>query len=135
MTYYDNGYATTGWSHNQGKAGEKLWPYDLFRPDGSGTNFRYVSVASVDGWDKRLGETYESYNPDNPGIITFPDDVDKDGDGFVYYLITEEGGYAPAYGTPMDYAEWAEWAAVYLDANVIKPTYFRLTEENIALIG
>lgn len=132
MTYYDNGYVQAGWSHNQGKAGEKLWPYTLCRTTGAGWSRRYTTAAVIDGWDKSLGDTYLSYTGES---IPFPDDVDKDGDGFVYYLITgEEGGYAPEYGTPMDYAEYANWAAVFLGANVVKPAYIPLTEENIALI-
>ena len=68
------------------------------------------------------------------GYIPFPDEVDKDGDGFVYYIITEDGGYAPEYGTPMDYAEYANWVAVFLGADVVEPAYIPLTEENIAML-
>lgn len=131
VTYYDNGYVTAGWSHNQGKAGDKLWPYTLYRTTGTGQNRRYIKVAAVDGWDKGLGEQELSYTG---GYIPFPDEVDKDGDGFVYYIITEDGGYAPEYGTPMDYAEYANWVAVFLGANVVEPAYIPLTEENIAML-
>lgn len=132
MTYYDNGYAQAGWSHNQGRAGDKLWPYTLYRTTGTGRDRRYTEAAAIDGWDKSLGEQYLSYTGE---YIPFPDEVDKDGDGFVYYLITEEGGYAPVYGTPIDYAEYANWAAVFLGANAVKPAYIPLTEENIARIA
>ena len=128
--YYDNGYVTAGWSHNQGVAGDKLWPYTLYRYDGSAG--KYVPEASVDGWDKSIRDTCLSYDET---IIPFPDDIDKDGDGFVYYIITEDGGYAPVYGDPMDYADYALWAARYLGANRVDVTYYPLTEENIALIG
>lgn len=128
--YYDNGYVTAGWSHNQGVAGDKLWPYTLYRYDGSAG--KYVPEASVDGWDKSIRDTCLSYDET---IIPFPDDIDRDGDGFVYYIITEDGGYAPVYGDPMDYADYALWAARYLGANRVDVTYYPLTEENIALIG
>ena len=137
-TYYDNGYVTAGWSHNQGVSGDKLWPYTLYRYDGSAG--KYVPEASVDGWDKSIRDTYPAFG-DNDGdyyidqsVIPFPDDIDKDGDGFVYYIITEEGGYAPVYGEPMDYADYALWAARYLGANRWDVTYYPLTEKNIALI-
>ena len=130
MTYYDNGYVTAGWSHNQGAAGDKLWPYTLCRYDSS--EGKYVQEAAVDGWDKSLRDTYLSYDET---IIPFPEDVDKDRDGFVYYIITEAGGYAPVYGEPIDYADYALWAARYLGANVIDVPYYPLTEENISLIG
>lgn len=128
--YYDNGYVTAGWSHNQGVSGDKLWPYTLCRYDGSAG--KYVPEASVDGWDKSIRDTYLSYDETT---IPFPDDVDKDGDGFVYYIIEEDGGYAPVYGEPMDYADYALWVARYQGANRFVVTYYPLTEENIALIG
>ncbi|MCI8942181.1 MAG: M56 family metallopeptidase [Oscillospiraceae bacterium] len=128
-TYYDNGYVTAGWSHNQGVAGDKLWPYTLYRYDGSAG--KYVREAAVDGWDKSIRDTYLSYDETT---IPFPEDVDKDGDGFVYYIIEEEGGYAPVYGEPMDYADYALWVARYLGTNRVDVTYYPLTEKNIALI-
>ena len=85
----------------------------------------------MDGWDCSLGENFLSSNDTR---IPFPHDVDQDGDGFVYYIITEEGGYAPEYGQPVDYAGWAEWAAAYLGGNVVEPVYIRLNPENIAVI-
>lgn len=129
-TYYDNGYVTAGWSHDQGVSGDKLWPYTLYRYDGNAG--KYVPEASVDGWDKSIQDTYLSYDETT---IPFPDDVDKDGDGFVYYIITEDGGYAPVYGEPMDYADYALWVARYQGANRVDVAYCPLTEENIALIG
>lgn len=135
ITYYDNGYATVLWYRKPGLSGRGMWPYDLYRPYDSGNRFRYAHVARVDAWDKEIAYTYESFNPDNLGMLTFPEDADKDGDGLVYYIITEKDGYAPDYGTPIDYAEWVEWANAYMGANVIEPTYIRLTEENLALIG
>ena len=129
-TYYDNGYVTAGWSHNQGKAGDRLWPYDLYKYDAEAG--KYVRIATVDGWDESLGEgSYKSY--DGPEI-PYPYDIDQDGDGFVYYIIEEEGGYAPVYGTPVDYDDYAQWAAQYLSGNVVDVHYAPLTEENIALI-
>lgn len=129
VVYYSNGYATAGWSHNQGVAGDKLWPYTLLRYDAEAG--KYVDVASVDGWDRSIRDTYLSYDET---VIPFPADVDKDGDGFVYYIITEDGGYAPVYGEPMDYADYALWVARYQGANVIDVPYYPLTEKNIALI-
>lgn len=129
MTYYDNGYAKAGWSHNQGLAGDKLWPYTLLRYDADAG--KYVRVAAVDGWDKSIRDTDLSYDGT---VIPFPDDVDRDGDGFVYYIIEEEGGYAPVYGEPMDYAEYAQWVARYLGANTVRVHYASLSQENIALI-
>ena len=129
MTYYDNGYVTAGWSHNQGVAGNTLWPYTLLKYDEDAG--KYVKIASVDGWDKSIRDTYLSYDE---SVIPFPDEVDKDGDGFVYYIIEEEGGYAPVYGEPMDYAEYALWAARCLGGNVVHVNKHSLSKENIVLI-
>ena len=38
------------------------------------------------------------------------------------------------YGQPMDYADYALWAASYLSGNVVPVHYAPLTEDNIALI-
>ena len=129
ITYYDNGYLTAGWSHNQGVAGDKLWTYDLYKYDARAG--KYVRITTVDGWDKSIRDTYLSYDET---VISFPDGVDRDGDGFVYYIIEEEGGYAPVYGQPMDYADYVLWAVSYLSGNVVPVHYAPLTEENIALI-
>ncbi len=129
VTYYDNGYLTAGWSHNHGMAGNTLWPYTLLKYDGDAG--KYVKIAAVDGWDKSLRDTYLSYDET---MIPFPEDVDKDGDGFVYYIIEEEGGYAPVYGEPMDYADYALWVTRYLGGNVVHVNRHSLSKENIALI-
>lgn len=129
VVYYSNGYATAAWSHNQGVAGDKLWPYTLLRYDEDAG--KYVDVASVDGWDRSIRDTYLSYDE---SVILFPEDVDKNGDSFVYYVIEEEGGYAPVYGEPMDDAEFAQWAARYMEADVVHVNKQSLSEENIALI-
>ena len=124
ITYYDNGVVLAGWSHNQGWAGDRLWPYTLYRWDGAG----YEEIASVDGFDKSLRE--------GAGEERFPDELDKDGDGYLYYIIIEPGGYAPDYGTPMDNADYEAWLSSYTSgAAALEIPYMPLTEENIAVIG
>lgn len=104
LYWYDNGVIEVGWSHNQGAAGDKLWPYNVYQynPD-TGV---YDRLAAVDGWDKALREI--------SGGKAFPAEVDLDGDGFIYYVITEPGGYAPDYGEAMDYAAYEDWRQSYL---------------------
>ena len=54
LHFYDNGVIEAGWSHNQGAAGDKLWPYTVYQYHAaSGT---YEQLAMVDGWDKNLRE-------------------------------------------------------------------------------
>lgn len=101
---YDNGVIEVGWSHNQGAAGDKLWPYNVYQYNpGTGV---YDRIAAVDGWDKALREIFSGK--------AFPAEADLDGDGFIYYVITEPGGYAPDYGEAMDYAAYEDWRQSYL---------------------
>lgn len=132
LTFYDNGALRADWSHNQGWAMD-FWPHTLYRyePE-AGT---YAEAGAVDAWDSRR----------NPGA--FPKDVDADGDGLVYFLLSEnrdwgritipEGG---AYETwtvpPVDGAAYEAWRDSLLGgAEEIKPAFQPLTEENIAALG
>lgn len=122
--YYDNGVIEVKWSHNQGAAGDKLWPYSVYRYSSKTEDYAYF--ASVDGWDKELREVFDGQS--------FPDDLDLDGDGFLYYVITEPGGYAPAYGDAMDYTAYESWRQSYLQG--AEPSGFSfepLMRENISL--
>ncbi len=71
LTFYENGAVMAGWSHNQGKGGD-FWPYFLYQylPETDG----YQQVGAVDAWDRALG------------IEGYPDQVDRSGTGFVYYI-------------------------------------------------
>ena len=63
LTFYAGGYMAVGASHNQGWAGEVLWPYELYRhTEGD----RYTAFASVDAWDSAAwpdayGQDSEAY--------------------------------------------------------------------------
>lgn len=48
FTFYSGGYMTAGASHNQGRAGDILWPYELYRHSEGDT---YTCIATVDAWD------------------------------------------------------------------------------------
>ena len=100
FTFYGSGAVEVGWSHNQGLAGDSLWPYDLYVYDR--VLDTYGNFASVDAWDKSLSET--SWSDGSP----FPEEVDADGDGIVYYVRP-----AGTYGSiePVDgpiYQAWRE---------------------------
>lgn len=126
LYYYDNGVIEAAWSHNQGAAGDKLWPYTVYRYNSKVG--AYEQLAMVDGWDKSLREVMAGE--------AFPDDVDQDGDGFIYYIITEPGGYAPTYGTAMDYMAYEEWRDSYLNgAFPAGPSFVPLVKANIEALG
>lgn len=132
LTFYGNGTLRADWSHNQGWAMD-FWPHTLYRyePE-AGT---YAEAGAVDAWDSRR----------NPGA--FPKDVDADGDGLVYFLLSEnrnwgritvpEGGAYEAWTVPpVDGAAYEAWRDSLLGgAEEIEPAFRPLTEENIAALG
>ena len=74
-TYYTTGYVRSDSSHNQGPS--SIWPYTL----GKFENGELVWLYDLWNWDKSLHSD------------GFPDELDLDGDGCIYYIIdcaTEE---------------------------------------------
>ncbi len=124
LTFYENGIIKADAPYNRGVAAmaEDFWPYSLYRYNEAADD--YGLVAHVDGWKKASGrETYEG--------MPFPEEVDDDGDGMVYY-VTEGERYV--YENPIDneaYNAW--WDSVigdapkinnihYMDLPVVMPT-------------
>lgn len=120
FTIYDSGYVKALLSHNQGMAGDALWPYTLYRYDAeSGT---YQGVAMVDAWDSTLGDRYYD--------MFFPYDVDRSGTGVVYYVM-EPRNYDSS--TPIDAADYAAWVQSWMeDAHEIAINYQDLDAENLS---
>ena len=115
FTFYDNGYLQAWASHNQGKAGDALWPYTLYRYDTQTKT--YLPVAMVDAWDRSLVDT------------SFPEDADRSGTGVVYYVMQPDNYDL---SEPMDAADYATWEAGWRDGAVeVKPDYQPITAESI----
>ncbi|MGN0425792.1 MAG: hypothetical protein ACI4FY_10790, partial [Acetatifactor sp.] len=68
-------------SHNQGYAGDVLWPYAVLRYDEEQDT--YTEAIFVNAWSKEISEFDHEGNP-------YPEDIDTEHDGYVY-LITENG--------------------------------------------
>lgn len=130
IIFYDTGAAEAPWSHNQGWAGA-FWPYTLYRWDGEADT--YQSAGSVDAWDSNLVSG------------GFPRDVDGDGDGMVYFLLTDNWNHTahpdPDTGEeywyyeqpPVDGEEYLRWReGVVGDAEALDLSFVPLTAENIA---
>lgn len=118
VSIYDNGVILADLSHNQGLAGDALWPYMLYMRSASGS---YDYVCEVDAWDRSYGET--NYQGES-----FPAEKDTDGDGVVYLIYGEDN-------TVLDKAEYESWLNGYIAG--AKPIYYEgtaLTAENIAAI-
>ena len=54
MNFYNNGSLEVMWSHNQGSAGDALWPYTLYKYNKESDS--YDVIAQVDAWDKSFYE-------------------------------------------------------------------------------
>ena len=121
MDFYDNGMVKVEWSHNQGLAGDSLWPYDLLQYDEAMDSYR--RIAMLDAWDRTLRDTNEQGEP-------FPTEIDVSGTGVVYFIMTGE-----AYDTshPVDVTEYEAWVQEVLGgAKELDVVYREMTEDNIA---
>lgn len=124
LTYYDNGVIQADWSHNQGKAGDKLWPYTLYQYQAE--DDRYEMLGSVDAWDRTLGEHMEAVGGD------FPEETDADGDGCVYFLLPAdwEGQYTR--GSLVDGPDHENWRNHYLGgAEILQIPYQAVEVETV----
>ncbi|WP_018751228.1 hypothetical protein [Paenibacillus sanguinis] len=99
-SFYDNGMVTIDASHNQGKSNiDDFWPYSLFQFDSEKN--QYIFIANVDAWQKSLDET------------AFPDNIDVDGDGVVYYLM--DASYENQLDI-FDNAEYEAWRQAFFES-------------------
>ena len=121
INFYSNGVIEVLWSHNQGSAGDSLWPYTMYKYNKESDS--YDVIAGVDAWNK-------SFNTQSYLAEEFPSEVDKDGDGIVYYILPE-GNYNN-YET-YDLKEYNEWRSLYIkdETTKIDIPYLNLTMENI----
>ena len=79
IRFYDNGYAQADFSHNQG-LGESLWPYTIYKYDQKSDC--YYKDIMIDSWEKAYMDHDYQGNP-------FPDELDPDGDGVIYYINSQ----------------------------------------------
>jgi len=125
LTFYANGAAEAGWSHNQGLAG-RIWPFNAYRYHSeSGI---YEPIGGMDAWDIAVRGT--DYNE-----APFPHDIDADGDGLVYYILPPD--WDGQYGTGLvDGAEYESWRDAYLEGSEpVDIPWQALTEGTIAALG
>lgn len=119
FTFYDNGYMQAWSSHNQGVAGDALWPYTLYRYDSAAGVYR--AIAMTDAWGSSLSDRYYD--------MFFPSWADRSGTGVVYYVMEPDNYDLSA---PMDAADYEAWVSSWMDgAEVMEIPYQDLTAENI----
>lgn len=126
VQYYTNGLLEAGWSHNQGLAGDALWPYSLMAYDSATRT--YQVIAQVDAWDSNLRDT------DYDGV-PFPRELDTDNTGAVYMITTqtEAGLWETDTVSRSVYEAWR--AGILGDAAPIKPEYLNTTLDNIHTVN
>jgi len=124
FTFYSSGYMTAGASHNQGWAGEVLWPYSLYRhTEGD----RYACIATLDAWDPDIW-------PDAYGEGSEARQVHRRSGGPVYFV-----SYTYASELPddqrflvLDKAGYEAWLENLDLGRQLDIRTLPLTEENIA---
>lgn len=136
LTFYDNGTVLAGWSHNQGWGGQ-FWPYSVYQFQPGTRDF--VMRGAVDAWDRSCTDE------NRPGL--FPLDIDADGDGLVYFLLSGEwprtsrtapdgSVYETWAADPVDGDAYEAWEDFFIDGALETGVSFQeLTEENIAALG
>lgn len=122
FTFYTGGLLKAEWSHNQGLAGDKLWPHAMmgYNP----ATRRYEVFAQVDAWDRERAEVDYNGNP-------YPAEVDEEGAGYVVLITTFSGDtYKEETLSKSTYEE--KWLpAIFGSAEEIHLDEMTLTPENI----
>lgn len=118
VTYY-SGMMKVLSSHNQGHAGDVLWPYSVMTYDP--TEDSYKLAYYVDAWSRELSETDYEGNP-------YPEDIDTDRDGYVY-LITENDQQRILNRT--DFEKWE--AELFAGKEPLNIPWQKMTAENIGI--
>lgn len=99
LTYYDNGIIKADFARNEGLAG-RFWAFFLYKYNAPLDE--YECVAMAEAWDGSLhGEDY----------VPFPTEIDKSGEGIVYYLL---GPDDTTLGEPVDKSEYERWLSGYI---------------------
>lgn len=120
LTFYP-GIIKGSCAHNQGLAGDALWPYFVYTYDAA--NDCYKDAAAVDAWSKAVAEKDWAGTP-------FPDDVDTDHTGVVYLILEGRDTRTLSYS---DYLAWE--APIFAGLEEIEIPWQKLTQENVSAVG
>lgn len=121
VNFFTGGLLEAEWSHNQGLAGEVLWPYSILRYSPEARAFQVF--AHVDAWDRNM--------QDNVDGKPFPVEADPEGTGAVYLITTEtsDGLWETDTVSRAVYEAWH--TAIQDDAKPIELEYLNTTLDNI----
>ena len=109
-------------SHNQGYAGEVLWPYgvDPYNAETGKYEYKYY----VDAWMKEISDTYFDGTK-------YPEDIDVNHDGYVYLITDKDGNVTILNKT--DYEAWEKEQFGTLEQ--IDIPWQKMTAENVSAVG
>lgn len=126
VEFYPGGLMEAFRSHNQGFAGEALWPYALMKYDE--TERTYKVIAQVDAWDRSISETDYDGTP-------FPAEADTEGTGIVYLISqpTVDGTFSTDTVSRTAYEAWR--AGILNGHETLQPEYLKCTLDNIRAIS
>ena len=125
--FFDNSTAKCPALHNQGLGGE-FWPYNIYKYNSEKGEYDYMGC--VDAWSKEDFPTH----PFEEGK-EYPQEVDKTGDGFVYYIDDEHFKDAKGLETPVDTPVYEAWVAYYIgDAKPIEIEWVSADEKGLQAI-
>lgn len=96
---------------------DDFWPYSLYKYNAR--TDKYEAVALMDAWQQQIFEDSEP-DPD------FPIEKDVDGDGIVYYDMSDDY-YAPS--MIMDNAEYEKWCLKYNTGNIKSIKWYPIITE------
>lgn len=118
-TFYDNGIIVSNWSHNQG-LGDAIFPYNVYQYDKN--QDAYVKLGDADSWNREFAEKDWNGN-------AFPDSVDRDGDGNIYFISDAEGKTET-----VDGAEFDKWEnSLFGNAKEVEIDWKNLKSENYSI--
>ncbi len=119
-TFYSSGCASVKITDTTGLSG-KFSPVEIYTYDAK--NEKYVSVGSVQCWDKSKG-MFDSSGKQ------FPSYADTDEAGIVYYIDCEADGFRAS--KPVSQSTYEQWRDRYIPETLrIDPVYSILKTENI----
>lgn len=112
ITFYDNGIVLA--YDFRGNMRADFSPYSIYKYNSSSNIFEVID--HVEAWQREMIEVTD---------YQFPYDIDKDGDGYVYYIDSNSGD-------PVDGDEYEAWRNSYFgNAHIIEFDEQNLTQENI----
>ncbi len=114
--YYDTGFIKEPVWNGQSLSND-FRAYDIKLWDAGG----FLDAGRVEAWEK-------SYMPNDFSGNPFPDNVDSDNNGIVYFISGELG---IDYEHPVDDAECKQYEEQFFNGTEVSVPWFDLTEENI----